>query len=207
MNHVYRTLWNAVTRSFVAVAENANSLGKRSSGSKARSRAADEAVTAAGPRSRRALVSSPPSLLRLEPRLVFDGAAVDTALHAVADSQSIVAEVAPVEQEISKSAPIKNDADFVPAAVAGAPAATTQRTEIVFIENNVVNYETMLNSVNPGAEVHVLDGTRDGLAQMAEFLAGRSGIDAIHIFSHGEKGALCALVRDGSLHELLPCQT
>ena len=65
-----------------------------------------------------------------------------------------------------------------------------QRTEVVFIESNVANYQTLLNGVSPGAEVHVLDASMDGLAQMAQILAGRSGIDAIHILSHGTEGSV-----------------
>ncbi|MGZ4954683.1 MAG: DUF4347 domain-containing protein, partial [Methylobacter sp.] len=65
-----------------------------------------------------------------------------------------------------------------------------QRTEVVFIESNVADYQTLLNGVSPGAEVHVLDALMDGLAQMAQILAGRSGIDAIHILSHGTEGSV-----------------
>jgi hypothetical protein len=38
--------------------------------------------------------------------------------------------------------------------------------------------------------VFILDGESDGLAQMAAYLQGRSGIDAIHVISHGSQGAL-----------------
>ncbi|MCP3952030.1 MAG: DUF4347 domain-containing protein, partial [Desulfobacterales bacterium] len=36
----------------------------------------------------------------------------------------------------------------------------------------------------------ILDAKRNGLAQMAEILMGRSGIDAIHVVSHGQRGVL-----------------
>lgn len=65
-----------------------------------------------------------------------------------------------------------------------------QRTEIVFIESNISDYQTLLNGVTLGMEVHVLDATTDGLAQIAKILAGRSGIDAIHVISHGAQGSL-----------------
>ncbi len=68
--------------------------------------------------------------------------------------------------------------------------AEAQRNEIVFVISNVADYQTLLDGVNPGAEVHVLDAARDGLAQMVQILAGRSGIDAIHVVSHGSEGAL-----------------
>ncbi|MBV5304259.1 MAG: tandem-95 repeat protein, partial [Chlorobium sp.] len=48
----------------------------------------------------------------------------------------------------------------------------------------------MVEGVNPGTEVYILDPRQDGLAQMADILAGRSGIDAIHLLSHGSIGEL-----------------
>ena len=36
----------------------------------------------------------------------------------------------------------------------------------------------------------LLDPTRDGVTQISEALQGRSGIDAIHILSHGGKGVV-----------------
>ena len=58
-------------------------------------------------------------------------------------------------------------------------------TELVFIGGNVDDLPALLASVRPGVEVVVLDSSQDGLAQMAEHLAGRSGQTAIHVVSHG----------------------
>ncbi len=65
-----------------------------------------------------------------------------------------------------------------------------QPTEIVFIENNLPDYQTLVNGVNPNAEVYLLDSTKDGLAQMAKILNGRSEIDAISIISHGAEASV-----------------
>ncbi|MBE0620245.1 MAG: DUF4347 domain-containing protein, partial [Burkholderiales bacterium] len=67
---------------------------------------------------------------------------------------------------------------------------TGARTEIVFVESDVADYRTLLNGINPGAEVHVLDASKDGLAQIAQILKGRSGIDAIQIVSHGSEASV-----------------
>ena len=64
------------------------------------------------------------------------------------------------------------------------------RHEIVFIENNVADYRTLVNGVRPGMEVHLLDASQDGLTQMTKILAGRSGISGIHLISHGSEAAL-----------------
>ena len=64
------------------------------------------------------------------------------------------------------------------------------RTEVVFIESNVVDYQVLLKGLDSGTEVHVLDASGDGLAQMARTLTGRSGIDAVHLVSHGSEAAV-----------------
>lgn len=116
---------------------------------------------------------------------MFDGAAMATAAEAVADAKPPpVQDSAAIHQDAARLA--EAAANVVPSAVQTDPAPP--RNEIVFIENNVADYRTLVNGVNPAAEVHVLDAAQDGLAQMAHILDGRSGIDAIHILSHGSEG-------------------
>ena len=59
---------------------------------------------------------------------------------------------------------------------------------IVFVDSRVAGYERLVAAAT--AELVVLDQERDGLAQIASHLAGRTGIDAIHVVSHGRPGAL-----------------
>jgi uncharacterized delta-60 repeat protein len=61
---------------------------------------------------------------------------------------------------------------------------------IVFVDSRVANYKSLIDSLTEPAEVFVLDGASDGLTQMADRLYGRTGIDAIHVISHGSVGAL-----------------
>ncbi|EKE16914.1 MAG: vcbs [uncultured bacterium] len=56
--------------------------------------------------------------------------------------------------------------------------------------SDLPDLETLLAGLPTGAEVHVLDTSGDALAQMADILGGRSGIDAIPLFSHGSAGQL-----------------
>jgi len=73
----------------------------------------------------------------------------------------------------------------------GALAITSAaRTEIVFIEDNIADYQTIASQVGAGREVIILDAHADGLQQIVSALAGRTGIDALHIVSHGAAGAL-----------------
>ena len=65
----------------------------------------------------------------------------------------------------------------------------SQRSEVTFIESDVPDLQTLLDGLS-GSEVHVIDSSQDGLQQIATILAGRSGIDALHIISHGASAIL-----------------
>jgi len=74
------------------------------------------------------------------------------------------------------------------------------RTELVFIESNLADIAALEAGIGAGREVHVLDAAQDGLAQIASVLAGRSGIDALHLVTHGGAGTvnLGALLLDSA---------
>ena len=75
--------------------------------------------------------------------------------------------------------------------VSDASAATVTRHEIVFVDAGVQDVQTLLSQINnPDARVVMLDTNSDALDQMANYLDGKSGIDAIHIISHGSAGNL-----------------
>jgi large repetitive protein len=70
------------------------------------------------------------------------------------------------------------------------PEAETAKQEIAFIDTSVSGYQTLLDGLKPDVEIVLIDPARDGLAQIAAALAGRSDIAAVHIFAHGAPGAL-----------------
>jgi len=61
---------------------------------------------------------------------------------------------------------------------------------IVFIDSAVSDLGAILDSLPADAEVIRLDAGSDGLSQIASVLAGRSGIESLHIVSHGGPGLL-----------------
>ncbi|AVM75442.1 Ig-like domain-containing protein [Magnetospirillum gryphiswaldense] len=106
--------------------------------------------------------------LALEPRIMFDGAAVaDMADHA-ADTA----------------------ADNRDATVEPAPSSVTERREVAFIDTGVAGYQSLLDGIAAGTEVVLITGGDSGLAQMAQWAESHSGYDAIHVFSHGADGVL-----------------
>ncbi|WP_177224681.1 tandem-95 repeat protein [Variovorax sp. 770b2] len=62
--------------------------------------------------------------------------------------------------------------------------------QIVFIDPGVSDVSTLLQGIDPSAEVIFLDNRSDGLSQIASALQGRTDIGAIHILSHGDPGEL-----------------
>ncbi|MGO4479195.1 Ig-like domain-containing protein [Massilia sp. 2TAF26] len=87
----------------------------------------------------------------------------------------------------SSVVPGAQDSGAAPTNLAIASAA---RTEIVFIEDNIADYQTIASQAGAGREVVILDSRADGLQQIVSALAGRTNIDALHIVSHGAAGAL-----------------
>src|SRR6267143_2065884 len=140
------------------------------------------------------------SLLSLESRIMFDGAAVATAGKVTteqiaqrqtdaphSDHDAATADTAP-DAPTSKPQPTNGDQALFDALAAYDSA--TVRHEILFVSASVLEYQKLLDGISPNVEVHVLDPTRDGVAQMAEVLAGRTGIDAIHLIGEGTEAEM-----------------
>ena len=66
----------------------------------------------------------------------------------------------------------------------------TRNGEIAFIDTSIAGYQTLLEGLREGVEAVLIDGAHDGVAQIAAALAGRSGIEAVHVFTHGAPGML-----------------
>ncbi|MBD2839311.1 DUF4347 domain-containing protein [Pseudomonas sp. JM0905a] len=121
-----------------------------------------------------------PLALPLEPRMMFDGAVAAT----VADTAASQPTDTPDAQDAA--APESSSHDGLAATPTGGTG--DQRQEVVFVDNGVKDYQQLVAAIKPGTEVVVLDSSKDGLQQIADYLDGRSGIDAIHIISHGSEG-------------------
>ena len=140
------------------------------------------------------------SLLALESRIMFDGAAVATVSTVTSE------QFAQSQADAFFGSGDVTTADRVPVAPTGAPLTTigdqalfdaltaydtsTARQEILFLSPSVRDYQDLLDGISSNVEVFVLDPTRDGVAQMAEVLAGRTGVDAIHLIGDGTEAEM-----------------
>ncbi|MBV5303177.1 MAG: DUF4347 domain-containing protein [Chlorobium sp.] len=67
------------------------------------------------------------------------------------------------------------------------------RRDVFFIDASLPDLFTLTSALPANAEIHLINAAQDGLEQIALELRGcqgESGIDAIHIFSHGSAGEL-----------------
>jgi len=213
MNHVYRSIWNEVTRSFVAAAEVVKAGGRKVSSSRVATRAGSAPVAPTA-------LQAPPGLklrpLVLEARLMFDAAAVGTAVQALHPDAAATGEVA--MPDVSHAAALADAAgrltDSASRSLAQAPSDTEARTatpaaevpatalrsgdaaalggrqEVAFVLDNVADWQSLVQDLPAGVEVVLLHSQGDALQQMADYLGQRSpgSVDAIHLLSHGSDG-------------------
>ncbi|MCE1172168.1 MAG: DUF4347 domain-containing protein, partial [Azovibrio sp.] len=66
----------------------------------------------------------------------------------------------------------------------------TSATSLYFVDSSLSDLDSLLQALPSGAEVVLLQPDQDGLAQMLDALAGREGIDALHVLTHGTPGTI-----------------
>lgn len=205
MNRIYRSIWNEVSRTFVATAEIVRSRGKAAS----RSQGLDASLAAleagdklgmgghpaqAPPGSRLRSVLRP---LALEQRFMFDGAAVAGAVadHGALDAAVKAAQDSAAQQVIKAATlapaavPAEQEKVAEGAAADAAQAATVVRN-VVFIDPSVTDYATLIKDSAADTRVVVLDASREAFQQMADALTGLSNLDSVQVVSHGGEGNL-----------------
>jgi VCBS repeat-containing protein len=149
--------------------------------------------------------------MALEPRILFDGAMLVTAVETDGEQPATTAgdtsdvmdttdttdadtgstEIAATEETEDAAAEERTTTDTdastdddTDLATEPAPSA---RNEVVFVDGRVSDPGAFTAD---GREVVVLSTGQDGLTQIANALAGRTGVDAIHIVGHGSDGQL-----------------
>ncbi len=125
-------------------------------------------------------------LLALEPRILFDGAAVVTGVEAFVNGADGIDGTAETSHDGASILPSVDLFD----ALSQTQTTNNNRNEIVFVDTSVDDYQTLLDEFGNNVEVVLLDVSGDGVEQIAETLEQRTDIDAIHIISHGDAGAL-----------------
>jgi len=68
--------------------------------------------------------------------------------------------------------------------------AASTSSAVIFVDSSISDYQSLIDSRNANIEVILLDSTRDGIAQITEYLAGQQDITSVHLVSHGADGVL-----------------
>ncbi|MDD0977135.1 DUF4347 domain-containing protein [Pseudomonas fontis] len=126
-------------------------------------------------------VGQAPLLFALEPRIMFDASVAVVAQEATAEPAKDTAKDTATADHGEKAAVATADA---------TSSGASQRHEVVFVDGQISNPQDALKGLPAGSEVVVLDPSKDGLKQMADYLKGRNDLDAIHVLSHGASGTV-----------------
>lgn len=123
-----------------------------------------------------------PLLMALEPRIMFDASVGVVAQDAAAQTTA----------DAARDSTSDNDSSQAPAASAATASQQqgSQRHEVVFIDGQVNDVAKLVDGLSANTEVVILDASKDGLQQMADYLKGRENLDAIHLLSHGADGTV-----------------
>ncbi len=73
---------------------------------------------------------------------------------------------------------------------AANPSQLEGRKEVALVDTSVKDYQDLARDIGAGIGIVEFDGSKDGLAQIAQWAATASGYDAIHILSHGSAGVV-----------------
>jgi len=152
------------------------------------------------------------ALWQLEPRMMFDGAAVSTSIEIVEqtlfDSMNQQTSQNNSADHSTRSNLTSTDTEILDAETDYQTPPIIQLenelekwltsyeppngpvNEIVFVDTHVENYETILAGINPNIQIVLLDNQKDGVKQMADYLTQHQSVEAIHIISHGSSGSL-----------------
>ncbi|SMR77811.1 DUF4347 domain-containing protein [Marinobacterium sediminicola] len=121
-----------------------------------------------------------PLITALEPRILLDGAAVATTAEMTTD-------VAYQDEAVHTESADQSVHFAAPAPTGNEPG---NRREVAFVDTSVDDYQSLIDGLGDNVEVILIDGSENGLEQIVAALQGQTGIDAIHLFSHGDVGEL-----------------
>ncbi|MEQ9472029.1 MAG: DUF4347 domain-containing protein [Roseitalea porphyridii] len=126
--------------------------------------------------------------IALEQRFMFDAAGAATGAEAAQDAAAEAeAENAHAGNDTPSSNEAGDNADHMPAAVGSV--ADDDRKDVVIVDPAVQDYQTLIDGLGANVEVIILQQNAT-VTDIASVLDGMSGIDGLHILSHGGTGAL-----------------
>jgi len=124
-----------------------------------------------------------PIISALEQRILFDGAAVATAVDVLDNSSFTSSESS---SSTSNNDVTNNSAENSVHEVQAVQGFERPRKEVAFVDVTVKDYQTLVDGVGEGTEVYLVSS----LDEIKTTLSSQTNIDAIHILSHGNTGEI-----------------
>lgn len=125
-----------------------------------------------------------PMISALEQRILFDGAAVATAVD-VLDESSFSSNNS-TQSATSSNDVTQNNAENSVHEAQAVQGFERDRREVAFVDVTVSDYQTLVDGVGVGVEVYLVSSMDD----INSILKSETNIDAIHILSHGNTGEI-----------------
>ena len=127
--------------------------------------------------------------IALEPRYMFDGAAVTSAAEVTDHAEGFARDTSPAIGQIpSEKISVRLDPS------SEAIKTTATRQEIVFIDTSIPDWQKLVDATRAEVQIVLLDPTQDALSQIAQHLAASQKLgqqfNSVHIVSHGNTGEL-----------------
>ncbi|WP_203249965.1 DUF4347 domain-containing protein [Cysteiniphilum marinum] len=132
-----------------------------------------------------------PSLLQeLEPRFMFDGAAIETVDLADGVSQDEQNYVLSAINDNEYAHATESLLEAIEADSEGFQTDYSQFKEVVIVDIAVKDPHVLIEQISRDAAVEVILAHHDGVDKIAEILAKYQNLDAVHIISHGDQAQL-----------------
>lgn len=125
-----------------------------------------------------------PTISALEPRILFDGAAVATSVDVLDNNSFEISGTAKSNETTSNDVTNSTDSVIVND-VTVAPQAPV-RKEISFVDTTVGDYQVLADKAANTSQVFLVQS----INEITQYLSVQADIDAIHIFSHGDVGEI-----------------
>ncbi len=132
-----------------------------------------------------------PSLLQeLEPRMMFDGAAVETVDLADGVSEQEQIYVLDAMKQNENAHATNSLLEAIAANAEGFQTDYSQFKEVVIIDANVKDPHVLIKSISREAAIEIILPEQDGVEAIAKILEKYQSLDAVHIISHGDQAKL-----------------
>lgn len=134
--------------------------------------------------------SHSPLIRALEPRILFDGAAVSASAD-VATDQTYASPPSDISKSAGNDTPPATRSPMSRALDAARQAKSEQGNSAIFVDAGVDGHETLVQAAqaHEGADVHIIEASQDGLNRVAEIVDG-GDYESIHILGHGASSQL-----------------